>query len=79
MFLPIDIESLSEEALLGVIDDFILREGTDYGPTEFDLQAKRERVLRDLKSGQTVVVFDAETETCTILPRDQLQTSKTTE
>ena len=31
-------QELSSDALVGVIDAFILREGTDYGPQEYTLE-----------------------------------------
>jgi uncharacterized protein YheU (UPF0270 family) len=62
----IPVEQLSADALRGVIDDFVLREGTDYGLVEVSLERKREQVLAQLKSGKARVLFDPRTETCTI-------------
>lgn len=50
-------QSLSAEALAGVIDDFVLREGTDYG-AEYSLAAKRDQVRAQLERGEAQVVFD---------------------
>lgn len=61
------MERLSREALLGVIDDFILREGTDYGHGDPSLEEKRADVLRQLRAGEVHVVFDGATETCSIV------------
>lgn len=68
---PMDIplEALSEDALTGVIDDFILREGTDYGSAEASLEKKRVDVLRQLKNGKAKIVFDPETESITLIAR----------
>ncbi|HMN68369.1 MAG TPA: YheU family protein [Bdellovibrionales bacterium] len=60
-------ENLSAEALEGVIDDFILREGTDYGSVEASLEKKRQDILRQLESGRAKIVFDPETESITLL------------
>ncbi len=65
--MDIPLENLSTEALEGVIDDFILREGTDYGNTEATLEKKRADVLRQLKKGLAKIVFDAETESITLV------------
>ncbi|MEY4576401.1 MAG: hypothetical protein RL701_1104 [Pseudomonadota bacterium] len=62
----IPLDQLSPDALRGVIDDFVLREGTDYGLVEVSLERKREQVLAQLKSGKARVLFDPSTETCTI-------------
>ena len=48
---------LSQEALLGVMDAFILREGTDYGHEESTIDQKRSRVLSMLRSGKAEIVF----------------------
>lgn len=65
------MDRLSREALLGVIDDFILREGTDYGHGEPSLEEKRATVIRQLRSGKVHVVFDGETETCSIVREER--------
>jgi uncharacterized protein YheU (UPF0270 family) len=55
-------QQLSAEALLGVIDEFILREGTDYGSQEYTLEEKRQRVLRQLDRGDAEIHFHPENE-----------------
>jgi uncharacterized protein YheU (UPF0270 family) len=67
----IPLDQLSPEALLGVIDDFVLREGTDYGTAETTLAQKREQIMRQLKSGHARLVFDERSETCTILLNEE--------
>lgn len=69
--IPVEIplSALSAEALLGVIDDYVLREGTEYGAAEVTLERKREQLLSQLRSGKAVVMFDQATETCTIVLR----------
>ncbi len=57
---------LSEEALQGVIEDFVLREGTDYGAREFSLEQKIEQVREQLKTGSIRLTFDADTQTCNL-------------
>jgi hypothetical protein len=68
---PIEIpaERLSAEALESVIDDYILREGTDYGHSDVDIESKRDRVRGELTAGTAVITFDPESETCTIVSR----------
>ncbi len=55
-------QQLSDEALMGVIDAFILREGTDYGRQEYTLEEKRQRVLSSLASGDAEIHFYLENE-----------------
>ena len=65
--LTIPWERLSAEALEGVIDEFVTREGTDYGHAEPDLAAKRADVMRQLRAGRALISFDPATKTCTLL------------
>ncbi len=66
----IPYEKLSEEALTGLMDDFILREGTEYGETEYSLEEKRLQIISQLKKEQVVITYDPSTETCTLLTRE---------
>jgi len=67
-------ESLSAEALEGLIEDFVTRDGTDYGVREHSLAEKRARVMKQLERAETVIVFDPESKTTTLLTRGQLRT-----
>ncbi len=55
-------QELSSDALVGVIDAFILREGTDYGLQEYTLEEKRQRVLNSLARGDAEIHFYPENE-----------------
>ena len=59
-------ERLSSEALASIIDDLVLSEGIDYGHRDVLIESKRERVRAALKSGDVVIYFDLEIETCSI-------------
>lgn len=58
---------LSKEALNGVVQEFVTRDGTDYGKVEVPLETKISQVISQLNSGVAVIVFDQETQTCNIL------------
>ena len=62
---------LSPAALRGVIEAFITREGTDYGLHEVPLATKVAQVRHQLDAGTAVLVYDADTDSCTIQPADQ--------
>ena len=57
---------LSAEALHGVIESFVLREGTDYGEREFSLEQKVAQVRAQLERGRARIVFDPESNSVTI-------------
>ena len=58
---------LSAEALRGVAESFVNREGTDYGERERTFDEKVADVMRQLEDGSAVIVFDAESETVGIV------------
>jgi len=66
--LEIPLNQLSAQALHGLIEGFITREGTDYGEREFSLTEKVEQVKALINRGDVVIVFDAESGTCNLLP-----------
>lgn len=66
--LEINPDALSPEALTGLIEEFILREGTDYGRVEMTLEAKREQIRNQVKNGLVKIAFDTETQTTTLVP-----------
>ena len=68
--LKIPYDQLNPEALHGVIEEFVTRDGTDYGEIEVPLETKISQVYGQLKSGKAVIVFDQATETCNILRSD---------
>jgi uncharacterized protein len=63
---------LSPAALRGVIEAFVTREGTDYGLQEVPLATKVFQVQQQLDARTAVLVYDENTDSCTIQPADQL-------
>jgi uncharacterized protein YheU (UPF0270 family) len=59
---------LSAEALRGVIEEFVTREGTDYGAVSVCLSDKVRQVRDQLDRGEALLVYDPETSTCNIIP-----------
>jgi uncharacterized protein YheU (UPF0270 family) len=49
---------LSDTALESVLEEFITREGTDYGVVELSLQAKIDQLKQRVLDGAAVIVFD---------------------
>lgn len=62
--------ALSQDALLGVIKEFVLREGTEYGATDVSLETKVKQVQRQLDRGDVVIVFDQESESIDIVSKN---------
>lgn len=69
-YLELPAAQLSEDALLGIIEEYITREGTDYGLQDFSLEQKVIQVRQQLSSGRAVILFDPVTESCGIYPKE---------
>ena len=70
--LVIPHRELSAEALSGLIEEFVTRDGTDSGYTRGSRAENVAMVRRQLDAGQALIVFDNHTQTCNIVPADSL-------
>ena len=59
---------LSAAALRALVEEFVTRDGTDYGAVERGTDAKVAAVMRQLVRGEVRIVFDPDSETTTIAP-----------
>jgi uncharacterized protein YheU (UPF0270 family) len=62
--MKIDYHLLKPETLHALMEEYVLREGTDYGEREVSLERKIEQVRKLLSDGKIQLVFDPETESC---------------
>ncbi len=67
--LPVEIPltALSTDALEGMIDSFIMREGTDYGTNEVPHDSKVKQIRKQLDKGDVKIVFDPNTDSATLM------------
>ena len=66
-WIKLPFDRLSSDALYGVIEEFVTRDGTDYGEHEIPLDQKISQVLGQLKSGRAILVYDEASCSCNIL------------
>ncbi|HKA15207.1 MAG TPA: YheU family protein [Myxococcota bacterium] len=66
---PLEVppSSLSREVLIALVEEFVTRDGTDYGAIERSVDSKVADVLRQLDRGEVRIVFDPESETTTLV------------
>jgi uncharacterized protein YheU (UPF0270 family) len=69
---PSEINSYTLQSL---IEEFVTRDGTDYGDSEVTLDERVARVMLQLERGEVLIWFDPDTETCTLLTKGQLDTN----
>jgi uncharacterized protein YheU (UPF0270 family) len=64
-------EALSQEVLTAIIEEFVLREGTEYGAQDISLTDKIIQVKRQLSQGDIVLVYSELHESVNLLPKAQ--------
>lgn len=70
-------QDLSKPALDGIIEEFIMREGTDYGLEELSHERKKQDLINQLKSGHIVIVYSELHETVNMMLADEFKSSNT--
>lgn len=68
--IKIPFDRLSAKVLDSIIEEFVTRDGTDYGKKEVPLQRKIDQVKGQIISGRAIILFDASTQTVHIIPAD---------
>jgi len=63
----LDSDQLSPGALRGLVEEYVTREGTDYGHSDWSLEEKVTQVFRQLERGEARIVFDLELESASIV------------
>ena len=66
-FVEVPWQKLSEDALLGLIEEFITRDGTDYGLRELSLNEKTDQAMQRIKNHSILIVFDETSELCQLI------------
>jgi uncharacterized protein YheU (UPF0270 family) len=61
-FVRVPPGQLSPDALEGLLEEFVSRDGTDYGERELSLEEKRENLLRALQRGDIAILYDLDSE-----------------
>lgn len=59
-------QRLQDETLTALIEEFVSREGTEYGEREYSLAEKVAQVRRQLREGRARILYDAEADSCHI-------------
>ena len=67
----IPTQSLANETLTAIIEEFVLREGTEYGEQDVNLTDKIAQIKLQLTQGSAVLVYSELHETVNILPKEQ--------
>lgn len=60
----IPYQELQADTLRAIIEEYISREGTDYGTQEYTMEQKVRQVMQQLERGDIVLNYDAEAQSC---------------
>ncbi|MCK4742777.1 MAG: YheU family protein [Sulfuriflexus sp.] len=63
----IPYQELQKATLTALIEEFIDREGTDYGELEVSRETMVTQVHQQLSDGKVVICYDDESETCNLV------------
>lgn len=66
-------EKLSPEALRGLIEEFVTRPGTDTGYTDGSLENNINMIMKQLKLGDVLIVYEESTLTANIVPKQMVK------
>ncbi len=69
-YIEIPSQQLDADTLTAIIEEFVNREGTDYGLAEYSLEQKVAQVKSQIDQGKVIIAFDIVTESCTLLLKD---------
>lgn len=64
-------ESLEAETLIAILENYITREGTDYGEHELDLSTKTNMLKRQVIAGEVLIIFDSLSESLNLMTREE--------
>ncbi|MCJ8319704.1 MAG: YheU family protein [Colwellia sp.] len=67
----IPTQDLASETLTAIIEEFVLREGTEYGDEDISLSDKIVQIKNQLAQGSVVLVYSELHESVNILPKEQ--------
>lgn len=60
-------QQVNADSLQSLVEEFVTRDGTDYGEQEVPLATRVASIMAQLRAGDIVIWFDAPTETVTLM------------
>jgi len=67
--------ALPPETLRGIVEEFVTREGTEYGARDYSLDEKVTHVLGQLERNEVVIQYDPDSQTCNLVNKDSFEHS----
>jgi uncharacterized protein YheU (UPF0270 family) len=70
--LRIPHQALDPDTLRNLVEEYVTREGTDYGEHLYSLADKVAQVLKQLEQGKVVLLYDPDSATCQLEVRERV-------
>ncbi len=70
----IPYQEIKESTLIALIEEFIDREGTNYGEFEVSRSTMISQVHQQLTDGKVVICYDTDSETCNLITANKAKT-----
>jgi uncharacterized protein YheU (UPF0270 family) len=72
----VPLDRINPETLRKMVEEFVTREWSDLSDAECTFEDKIEQVIQQLKDNRIKVVFDLTSETCNIVPAENITKSR---
>ena len=70
----VPLERISPDTLQRLVEEFVTREWSELADEGYTLDVKVKQVLRQLRDGKALVLYDVISESCNIVPADSVST-----
>ena len=71
--IAIPYDQLSADALQGLLEEFVTRDGTDYGLQELALEEKVAKAMCALQRGDVIISFDPVQSLCQLVDKQDFE------
>lgn len=65
-------DQLQPETLHALVEEFVTREGAIHGHTDVPIESQTASLVRQIRSGTAVILYDEESESCSIVGREDV-------
>ena len=73
-FVAVPLRRLQGDILQALLEEFVSRDGTDYGENEFTLEQKTTSLRMQLEKGELQILYDADSQQWDLVSAEQAAT-----
>ena len=72
-FVDVPLARIAPQTRQALLEEFASRDGTDYGERETSLERRVEQLIAKLQAGELVLLFELESESWDIVPKENAE------